>query len=68
MANLCGTCKYFSTKIENPVKWATPSGHGVCKRIPFDDESQPAFVIDGECYFGELMVRPDFGCILWEGK
>ena len=24
--------------------------------------------IDGSEYFGELYVKPDFGCVQWEGK
>lgn len=34
----------------------------------YAEQDRKAVVLDGSCYAARLLVRKDFGCVLWEAK
>ena len=59
----CKTCKFWGTGF---------SGPGVCERAGESNDRTPEEPDDKFWLHGwgdvELRTRPDFGCVMWEGK
>ena len=74
----CGSEKintYYDTQLQKVMD--APSGFFACHRIEHgnqdsetikNDPTVLAVVIDGSGYSAQLLVRPDFGCCLFESK
>ena len=72
--NRCRDCRFTSTR--TGVEWAPDSAAGLmrCSRIipakqSHDLSGHMAIVIGSwDEYDDALLVRPEFGCVLWEKK
>jgi len=71
----CATCRW-AEKWDQPYRLDPPLVERfplACQRtfmgdgLPMVPETL-AFTMDGSNYAGELLVSPDFGCVMWEAK
>ena len=78
--NRCKDCKHFEEDGKESAcnRIIGPQDRGYEKiyrqRYSDDDENvineydDLAVCVDGSDYFAKLLVKPDFGCVLWEEK
>lgn len=67
--NRCKDCKHCSV---NRVTGNSAAGSRPqelqCMRIEHERHDDVATVVDYEGYNAWLLVKPEFGCVLWEAK
>tara|TARA_R110000868_G_scaffold204036_1_gene452064 strand:- start:14 stop:247 length:234 start_codon:yes stop_codon:yes gene_type:complete len=75
--NHCKDCKHFNAKGEcNRILGPQDRGIENIHRQRFSDDEMSvideydvlAVCVDGSDYYAKLIVKPDFGCVLWEEK
>ena len=76
--NHCKDCKHFDAKKDECDRIMGPQDRSYenIYRQRYSDDGESvideyndlAVCIDGSDYYAKLVVKPDFGCVLWEEK